>query len=335
MEIDTIEGIQLGGITQWIRVRGTDASNPVLLLMQQGPGLPIINEARRMERLLGLEELFTVAYWDQRGTGLSAHSLRRNSNRFEISVARMVDDTVTLLELLHGRFGGKTFIAGFSFGATFAAQAAVRRPELVAALVAAGMDIDMPTAENHAYAFALNAARQRGNRHAIRQLETIGPPPHTTARQFTTRARWVANFGGVTTNGNFNSLTRALLASLVRSPDYPTAAVVRTFRGISASQTALLPQLANTDLVRTMPRLEVPLVMAQGRLDQVAPGEAAQRFYDSLTATSKQLVWFERSAHTPHLEEPAKFRDLLMNVRISQAANAGSSQPTRQAPPCS
>jgi pimeloyl-ACP methyl ester carboxylesterase len=299
MEIDTLERIQLGGITQWIRVRGADASNPVLLLMQQGPGWPIINEARRLEQLLGLEKSFTVVYWDQRGTGLSSPSLRRDSNRFEISVARMVDDTVTLLELLHGRFGGKTFVAGFSFGATFAAQAAVRRPELMAALVAAGMDIDMPTAENNAYAFALSTARRRGNRRAIQQLEAIGPPPHTTAKQFITRARWVANFGGVTTGANFNSLTRALLASLVRSPDYPAAAVVRTLRGIGASQAALLPQLATMDLVRTMPRLEVPIVMAQGQLDQVAPGQAAQRFHDSLTAPSKQLVWFEKSAHTP------------------------------------
>ena len=100
------------------------------------------------------------------------------------------------------------------------------------------------------------------------------------------------------------------------------AAVVRTLRGVGASQAALLPQLASTDLVRTMPRLDVPLVMAQGRLDQVAPGEAAQRFHDCLTAPGKQLVWFSRSAHTPHLEEPAKFRDLLMNVRASQLASA-------------
>src|SRR2546429_2926912 len=101
---------------------------------------------------------------------------------------------------------------------------------------------------------------------------------------------------------------------------YSAADVIRTLRGISASQAALLPQLATTDLVRTMPRLDVRLVMAQGRLDQVAPGEAAQRFHDSLTAPSKQLVWFESSAHTPHLEEPARFRDLLMNVRASQPA---------------
>lgn len=323
MEIDTLEGVQLGGITQRIRVRGADASNPALLLMQQGPGLPIINDARRLERLLGLEKAFTVIYWDQRGTGLSSPSLRKDPSRFEISVTRMVDDTVTLLELLRDRFGGKTFVAGFSFGATFAAYAAAQRPELVAALVAAGMDIDTPAAEDNAYAFALDAARQRGNRRAIRQLEAIGPPPHTTVKQFTTRARWVVNFGGVATNAKFNSLLRALLLSLVRSPDYSAADIIRTVRGISASQAALLPQLATTDLVRTVPCLDVPLVMAQGRLDQVAPGEAAQRFHDSLTAQSKQLVWFESSAHTPHLEEPAKFRELLMNVRASQLASTG------------
>jgi pimeloyl-ACP methyl ester carboxylesterase len=321
MEIDTLEGIQLGGVPQWIRVRGADAANPVLLLMQQGPGLPMINEARRLERLLGLEETFTVVYWDQRGTGLSSPSLRRNSNRFEISVARMVDDTVTLLDLLRDRFGGKTFVAGFSFGATFAAYAAVRRPELVAALVAAGMDIDIPAAENNAYAFALGAARRRGNRRAIRQLEAIGPPPHTNVKQFIIRARWVANFGGVATNANFNGLLRTLLVSVLRSPDYSAVDVIRTMRGLSVAQAALLPQLATTDLVHTIPRLDVPIVMAQGRLDQVAPGEATQRFHDSLTAPSKQLVWFEKSAHTPHLEEPAKFRDLLMTVTANRLAN--------------
>ena len=60
--------------------------------------------------------------------------------------------------------------------------------------------------------------------------------------------------------------------------------------------------------------------MAQGRLDQVAPGEAAQRFHDSVTAPSKQLVWFESSAHMPHLEEPERFRDLLAQVRLGLAA---------------
>jgi pimeloyl-ACP methyl ester carboxylesterase len=71
------------------------------------------------------------------------------------------------------------------------------------------------------------------------------------------------------------------------------------------------------DLIRTLPRLEVPVIMMQGRLDQVAPGEATQRFASSLDAPSKGLVWFENSAHTPHLEEPDKFRDVLLRVRAN------------------
>jgi pimeloyl-ACP methyl ester carboxylesterase len=67
--IDSLEAIQAGGSTQWIRVRGTEASNPVLLLIQQGPGLPMINETRRFGHLLGLQQAFTVIYWDQRGCG--------------------------------------------------------------------------------------------------------------------------------------------------------------------------------------------------------------------------------------------------------------------------
>src|SRR4051794_25844285 len=154
--------------------------------MQQGPGLPMISDRQRLERALRLEHDFTVVYWDQRGTGLSARPLRRNSNRFEISVAGMVHDTVALLQSLRDRFDAKTFVTGFSFGATFAAYAAGQRPDLVAAVVAAGMDIDVRAAESHACAFALDAARRRGNRHAIRQLEAIGPPPHTDVKRFTT-----------------------------------------------------------------------------------------------------------------------------------------------------
>jgi len=318
MAIDSLEPIPAGGTTQWIRVRGADAANPVLLLIQQGPGLPMINEARRFDHLLSLEQAFTVIYWDQRGCG---RSLRRMKDRDSISVERMAGDTVSLLDFLRDRFGGKTYVAGFSFGATLGAYAAAQRPDLVATLVAVGMDVDGAAAANAAYDFALAAARQRGNRRATRQLEAIGPPPHLNAKQFATRVRWATNFGGVTTSETYATLARGLIASLVRSPDYSPADIVRTVRSISATQAALLPELATMNLARTLLRLEVPVVMVQGRHDQVAPGAAAQRYVSSLQAPGKRLVWFENSAHTPHLEEPGKFRDLLIGIRASQLAS--------------
>jgi pimeloyl-ACP methyl ester carboxylesterase len=318
MHTDTLEAVQLGNITQWIRTRGTDPTNPVLLLIQQGPGLPMINEVRRFERALGLEEDFTVVYWDQRGCG---RSLRGRPDREGISLQRMVADTVSLLEFLRDRFGVRTYVAGFSFGAALAAFAAAQRPDLVRTLVATGMDIDGAAAAGGAYQFALRTARQRGNRRATRQLEAIGPPPHLTPEQFGTRVRWASNFGGVTRDQTYATLARGLVSSLVRCADYSAGDVIRTVRGVAATPAALLPDLATMDLTRTLPRIDVPVVMVQGRHDQVAPGESARQYASSLQAPRKQLIWFENSAHTPHLDEPAKFRDVLRGIRDSSLAH--------------
>ena len=174
-----------------------------------------------------------------------------------------------------------------------------------------------PTAPTNSHS---TDAHQRGNKGAIRQLEAIGPPPHLDVKQFGTRVRWASNFGGVTHDQSYATVVRSLLASLVRSPDYSTADVLRTVRGITATQARLLPEMAELDLVETVAHLDVPLVMAQGRLDKVAPGEAAQRYFDKVVAPSKELVWFEGSAHTPQFEEPEKFRDLLVRLCTTQVA---------------
>jgi pimeloyl-ACP methyl ester carboxylesterase len=74
--------------------------------------------------------------------------------------------------------------------------------------------------------------------------------------------------------------------------------------------------------MHTLTRLNSPIVMVQGRHDQVAPGSAAQRYAELLQAPGKQLVWFEHSAHMPHLEEPERFREVLAQVRLGLPAHA-------------
>ena len=234
----------------------------------------------------------------------------------------MVSDTERLLAMLCDRFDTPAVVAGFSMGATIAARAAARRPDLVATLVAVSMDIDGAAAGKNAYEFALATARARQNRRAVRQLEMIGPAPHLTPEGFTTRARWAANFGGVRIGQTYNSMARGLLASLLRSPDYSLADAVRAIRGITAMQAAVLPELETLDLTDTLPSLNCPIVMVQGQHDQIAPGSAAERYAELLTAPSKQFVWFEHSAHMPQLDEPARFRELLAKVRLGLPANS-------------
>jgi pimeloyl-ACP methyl ester carboxylesterase len=319
MEIDRREPVQLGESTQWIRIRAANTRNPLLLLVQQGPGLPMINEARTFERVLSLADDFVVIYWDQRGCG---RSLRSANATGELSIQTMVSDTERLLAMLCDRFDTRAVVAGFSMGATLAALATARRPDLVASLVAVGMDIDGAAAGKSAYEFALATAKARKVPRAIRQLQAIGPPPHHEAKEFATLERWTVNFGGVRSGQTYNSMFRNLLLSLLRSPDYSLADAVRTIQGMTAAQAVLVPELAALDLTHALTRLSSPIVMVQGRHDQVAPASSAERYAELLEAPSKQLVWFEHSAHLPHLEEPERFRGLLRQVRLGLPANA-------------
>src|SRR5206468_1264114 len=194
MDVDRREPGQLGESIQWIRIRTANPRNPLLLLVQQGPGLPMINEAQRFERVLSLADDFTVIYWDQRGCG---RSLRSTNTTGELSIQTMVSDTERLLATLCDRFDAPAVVAGFSMGATLAALAAAHRPDLVATLVTVGMDIDGAAAGKSAYEFALATAQARKVRRAIRQLQAIGPPPHIEPKEFATLERWATNFGGV------------------------------------------------------------------------------------------------------------------------------------------
>src|SRR5262245_61675538 len=83
--VDTVERFDFGGPAQWALVRG-EQSRPPLLLIQAGPGLPMIHEARMTERNLCLEEAFRVVYWDQRGTGKSFDSRDGESWTIEMLV---------------------------------------------------------------------------------------------------------------------------------------------------------------------------------------------------------------------------------------------------------
>src|SRR4051794_16295081 len=59
----------LGGINQWVMIRGADRANPPLIHLHGGPGFSETALHRRFNA--DLEQCFTVVYWDQRGAGKS------------------------------------------------------------------------------------------------------------------------------------------------------------------------------------------------------------------------------------------------------------------------
>lgn len=324
--ISRLESIHLGGTEQWIRIRGKDTSNPVLLLIQQGPGLPMLNEAADDNKQWHLEDDFVVVYWDQRACG---KSFSRAIPPQSMTVEQLIADTHELIQALTQRFNvAHLYVAGFSLGGTIAALVASRHPELVRAVICVDLDVQFDVAERVAYDFALQQATRLGNKRALRELRRIGLPPHLESKTFSTRVKWVTNFGGVNRQKTYTRLLLKTLRQLVLSRDYTLSDVIGTLRGMCFAQDQLLPDLANLDLFQMLPRLDIPVFLLQGRHDYVAPASSVEQYYQTLHAPKgKQLIWFDESAHMPQYEEPGKFRETLLTIK--HHCEEGSAQQER------
>src|ERR1700679_3095569 len=89
------QSFESGGTTQWVLLRGNPLAGRVLLIVQQGPGLPLIHEADAIERRLRMEPHVLVAYWDQRGTGRSC-----GADVATLDLAQLVSDVRDMVDTL-------------------------------------------------------------------------------------------------------------------------------------------------------------------------------------------------------------------------------------------
>jgi predicted alpha/beta-fold hydrolase len=81
--------IPIGGIEQWITIKGDDRNNPVVLFLHGGPGDAWSPFADAM--FAGWEKDFTLVQWDQRGAGRT-YGKTGPSIEPTMTIERMVQD---------------------------------------------------------------------------------------------------------------------------------------------------------------------------------------------------------------------------------------------------
>jgi pimeloyl-ACP methyl ester carboxylesterase len=310
--IAALERVRIGESDQWVLVRSEDVRSPVVLFLHGGPGTSQLTWNRRNTRRL--EEHFTVVNWDQRGAGKSFAAIR-DAERMNID--QFVEDTKELTSRLLERFDKQRLVlVGHSWGSVVGALTVSRYPELYSCYVGIGQTANMLDGERASYLWTLDQARRQGDRKAVAALEAMGPPPYAGdwRRKTVTQRRYLARYGGEL-HGSRNGAMGLVLGGLLCSREYTLLDRINYFRGILGSMRRLWPELLEVDLSASVPRLEVPVFLVEGRHDHEAPAEIAERYFSVLQAPSKELVWFERSAHLPNVEERARF-DRLMVERV-------------------
>lgn len=310
--IDSLEQVQLGGVGQWLRVRGSDRNNPVLLILHGGPGVPEMPfEFVNAE----LERRFTVVEWDQRGAGKSYSS---DLPATSMSLTQIVADAEELVDLLRARFRqDRIFLAGHSTGTVIGTLVTARHPEKIRAYIGISQVADLQATETILYEFATRMAVEKSNTQALQELRQIGAPPFSTAEQLQISQKWVNEFAP----DRFGALAPDRLKLLFVSPDCTLRDLWRMIRGAKFSFYHLWRDFFSVNLFEKVPRLDVPVYFLQGRNDHVVTAEVASCYFDALEAPrGKQLIWFDQSAHWPQLDEPEKFRRVLVDQILAENA---------------
>jgi pimeloyl-ACP methyl ester carboxylesterase len=304
-----LEKININKSYQWVLVRGKNIEAPLLIHVQQGPGLPMISEANEMEKLLHLEDKFLVAYWDQRGCG---KSFSKEVPAATINVEQMADDLITCTKYLLEKYNKtKAIIAGYSIGATISLMAAAKNSGIFTTIFATGIDTDIPYANHYALDFAMNKAVAANNKRLIRKINELKSQPIIETKKFQQRAKILTNLGGIKAGSNYNNLLLSSVKNVLFSRYYGIGGLVKTMKGMAFCQNALLAELNSFNLFEKVKNVSAPVHFIQGSLDAIAPAAKGKAYYEQLQATDKSFTVFEKSAHMPQYEEPEKFSKLI------------------------
>lgn len=311
--IAEIRYLRLGGVDQWVMIRGASIANPPLILLHGGPGLSETGLFRHFNA--DLEKRFTVVYWDQRGAGKSFDPEIPKSS---MTVDQFVADLDELVDAVRKRLGKrKVTLLGHSWGSGLGVLYAARFPHEVAAYVGTGQYGDAAAAEAASYAIALGHARRVRNRKAEKELLAIGPPPYSAAALWTERM-WLQRLEGQLSLRTLWKLRGVLIgtseSSLLELP--------ATYRAFRWSLEAMWAEASALNLRELAPALAVPVFFFLGRHDHWVPPETTVPYFEELVAPSKQLVWFEASGHEPFVDEPAKFNAAMVDLVRPVAAAA-------------
>jgi pimeloyl-ACP methyl ester carboxylesterase len=305
-EIQEARFVKLGGIDQWITIRGANRANPVLLLIHGGPG-----DAQSLLRntYAIYENDFTMVQWDQRG---AAKTYAANPNS-PPEPERVEMDGIELAQYLCNYLGKKKILLlGHSWGAYLGIGMIQKRPELFAAYIGTGQVGSFRDSVQAQFDFLMSHARAANDRKTIEKLEAIGKPYPTTAKQYF--SWWsIRNPYMPAVDSNW---IKDLMQIVKTNPEFSEEYLKSWAAGMEYSGGTTVNAMLSTDLPKTANTLSVPFFVIQGKDDMVTPTSVAIKYFDVVKAPTKKLIIIENAGHFALVTNSKEFLEALVkNVR--------------------
>lgn len=299
--------IEVNGIKQGMFIKSKNMENPVLLYLHGG--MPDYFLSGKYPT--GLENYFTMVWWEQRGSGLS---YSRDIHPETMTPEQLISDTKEVTDYLRKRYRkDKIYLMGHSGGTFIAIQAAARYPELYHAYLGVAQISNQQRSEMLAYQYMLQKFRAEGDKKMVRKLEAA-PVTMTSGTPQAYRAirDGAMHSLGIGTTHDMKSVVSGIFFPSLKCRDYTLAEKKNMWVGKSRSGISIVwNKILSTDLSEKVSGLKIPVYFFEGIYDYTCSYTEAKAYFAKLSAPLKGFYTFEKSAHSPLFEEPEKMQNII------------------------
>lgn len=309
--------LDVNGVKQGMFIIGKDSSKPVLLYLHGG--LPDYFLSKTYPT--GLEDYFTMVWWEQRGSGISFSPDIPDETK---NPDQLVSDVIAVTNYLRKRFGHeKIYLMGHSGGSFIGIKAVEKFPELYKAYIGVAQMSDQLSSEIEAYQFMLGKYRESGNKSMIRKLEAAPVTALTGTPKKYLFLRDVAMHDlGIGTMHNMRSVIRGVFLPSFACRDYTITEKINMWRGKARSGVSMVwGNMLKSNLSDEIHELKIPAYFFHGVYDYTCSYNEARKFYKQLQAPVKGFYTFDLSAHSPIFEEPGKVQMIIENDVLQGRTN--------------
>jgi pimeloyl-ACP methyl ester carboxylesterase len=266
--------VTINGFRQGMFIKSKNLSNPVLLYIHGG----IPDYFLTQQYPTGMEEYFTVVWWDMRGMGISFDP---NIQKDTLTTELLVSDVLEVTKYLRERFHqDKIYLMGHSGGTFYGILAVNRAPEYYKAYIANAQMTNQLKSEMLAYNYMLAEFKKNGNSKMVTELEKAP----VTADSIPLPASYAnmrdpgMHLLGIGTIHGMDSIVTGLLVPSFQFREYTVGEKINLWRGKVAYGSTTFNAQLKTDISKEVSEVKIPVYFFHGELQ---PGENIFRRIES------------------------------------------------------
>ncbi|CAM2078484.1 MAG: Proline iminopeptidase [uncultured Clostridium sp.] len=299
--IEVKEYINIRNVEQYILIAGNE-NGPLMLFLHGGPGVSQIGFIRKYQHKL--ERDFLVVNWDQRGAGKSN---KRKFSKDELTIDNIVEDTISLIQILLNRFGkNKLFLVGHSFGSLIGILVSKKIPNFINAFISIGQVVNIDKGDKMIFNLLLKKINKDNYQKGLKILHRIGIPPYNDKNKINKFNKLIKFY-----KGDIFRITKiSFILKSISFKYYNLFDWFKFLKGIIVSNQYMYSEMAKINLFNEINSIDIPIYFCCGDNDYCTPTKLIEEYYNFINAPKKAIYKFKCSSHMPNIEEELCFYNM-------------------------